>query len=207
MKLKDDWPAFKAYKLSVEPKARSEKNAENAKKKKYNHTMGPGGYAQGKPKWAHLEADYIAKGITPEPYHWESRVRDWFYGHGGTLDSEGNCIYNIRHEENPLPIQAIRDAIKDIEEGRFHPDRENDELTRALGNPEHSGRVRGIEGSKSWSIGFPEARKRYPDKIHKRRIEKEANDARVSQDKFRSIEERFHTIEAQLKHQQQPMLE
>ena len=81
--------------------------------------MGPAGYAQGKHKWAHLEADYIAKGITPEPYHWEARVRDWFYGHGGTLDAEGNCMYNIRHEENPLPIQAIRDAIKDVEEGRF----------------------------------------------------------------------------------------
>ena len=78
MKLKDDWSAFKAYKLPEEVKARSEKITKNAKKKKYNHTMGPGGYAQGKPKWAHLEADYIAKGITPEPYHWESRVRDWY---------------------------------------------------------------------------------------------------------------------------------
>ena len=37
MKLKDDWPAFKAYKLSEEATARSERNAENAKKKKYNH--------------------------------------------------------------------------------------------------------------------------------------------------------------------------
>ena len=35
MKLKEDWPAFKAYKLSEEAKARSAKNAENAKKKKY----------------------------------------------------------------------------------------------------------------------------------------------------------------------------
>ena len=39
MKLKEDWPAFKAYKLSEEAKARSARNAENAKKKKYNHTM------------------------------------------------------------------------------------------------------------------------------------------------------------------------
>ena len=59
--------------------------------------MGPGGYAQGKPKWAHLEADMLAKGITPEPFTWASRIRDWFYGHGGTLDAEGKCIYNIRH--------------------------------------------------------------------------------------------------------------
>ena len=33
MKLKDDWPAFKAYKLLAEAKAKSEKNAENAMKR------------------------------------------------------------------------------------------------------------------------------------------------------------------------------
>ena len=33
MKLKEDWPAFKAYKLSEEANVRSVKNAENAKKK------------------------------------------------------------------------------------------------------------------------------------------------------------------------------
>ena len=113
------------------------------------------------------------------------------------MDSERNCIYNIRHEENPLPIQAIRDAIKDVEEGQFHPDRENDELTRALGNAEYSGRVRATEGSKSWSIGFPEERKRYPDKSHKRRKE-EANDKRIAEDHLRRIEERFRNIEARL---------
>jgi hypothetical protein len=65
----------------------------------------------------------------------ERHVRgDW-----GTLDAEGNCIYNIRHEENPLPIQALRDAIRDAREGRFIPDRENDELTCALGNADQAG--------------------------------------------------------------------
>ena len=101
--------------------------------------MGPGGYRQGIPKWAQLEAEYLARGITPEPYRWESGVRNWFYGHGGQLDSEGNCIYNIRHDENPLPIKSIRDAVRDVEEGWFRLDRENDELTRALGNKEHKG--------------------------------------------------------------------
>ena len=61
MKLKDDWPAFKAYKESEEAKARSAKNAENAKKKKYNHTMGPGGYAEGKRKLTNLEEEYLVR--------------------------------------------------------------------------------------------------------------------------------------------------
>ena len=139
MKLKDDWEAFKAYKLSEEALQKSEKNAANAKKKKFHHTMGPGGYSQGMPKWAQLEADMLAQGITPEPYTWETRVRNWFYGHGGKLDSEGNYIHNIRHKENPLPIKSIRNAVKDVEEGRIIPDREKDELTCALGNKEHKG--------------------------------------------------------------------
>jgi hypothetical protein len=43
--------------------------------------------------------------------------------------------------KNPLPIDALRSASKDVEEGRFHPEREKEELTRALGNDEHPGRT------------------------------------------------------------------
>ena len=41
--------------------------------------------------------------------------------------------------------------------GRFVPDRENDELTLALGNPEHPGQTRGTAGSVAWKVGFPGA--------------------------------------------------
>ena len=105
----------------------------------------------------------------------------------------------------PLPIQTLRDANRDAREGRFIPDRDNDELTRALGNAEHSGRVRATEGSLPWSIGFPEDKKRYPDRSHKRRKEKEASEKRIAEeekriaaDHLRAIEERFRNIEARL---------
>ena len=138
-----------AYKKSEEAQIKSEINKANAAKKMYHHTMGPGGYAFGMPKWDKLEADFLLKGITPEPCTWIERSRNWFYGHGGTLDEEGKCIYNRRHKDNPLlPIEDIRKAVKDVEEGRFRPDRENDELARALGNEEHKGRTRGTPGSK-----------------------------------------------------------
>ena len=39
----------------------------------------------------------------------------------------------------------------------FVPDREKDELTMALGNPEHPGRTRGTPGSIPWKVGFPDA--------------------------------------------------
>ena len=81
------------YKKSEEALAKSEKNKANATKKKYHHNMGPGGYALAMPKWDKLESDMLSKGINPEPYKWVDRARNWFYGHGGTLDSEG-CFFN-----------------------------------------------------------------------------------------------------------------
>jgi hypothetical protein len=40
-----------------------------------------------------MEDDLIAKGIILETLKWNDRSRDWFYGHGGKLDSEGKCVY------------------------------------------------------------------------------------------------------------------
>jgi hypothetical protein len=89
-----------------------------------------------------MEYGLIAKGIISEILKWNDRSRDWFYGHGGKLDSEGKCIYIKKHDEDPLPTDALRSTTKGVEEGRFHPEREKDELTRALGNDEQPGQTR-----------------------------------------------------------------
>src|SRR3954469_18151522 len=147
----------------------------NAAKKIYHHNMGSAGYAGCMPKWEAIEAKYFDAGITLEPTTWNERTRNWFYGHGGTLDKDGKAIYNQSHADDPLlPIEDIRDAVCDIEAGRFIPDRENDELTRALKNKEHAGRARGTPGSKCWKVAFPPESKKYPDKSHQRRKEREA---------------------------------
>ena len=44
-------------------------------------------------------------------------------------------------KEIPIPQKAIVEAIGEVQEGKFIPDRENDELTKALGNPEKGGRA------------------------------------------------------------------
>ena len=44
-------------------------------------------------------------------------------------------------------------AIDGAQQGIFQPQRENDELTRALKNPEHPGRARGI-GVMLWKIAW-----------------------------------------------------
>ena len=99
--IRDYWDKFVVYKKSEVAQIKSGTNKANAAKKKYHHTMRPGGYAFAMPKWEKLEADFLAKGITPEPCTWVERARNWFYGHGGTLDAEGKCIYNRRHKDNP----------------------------------------------------------------------------------------------------------
>jgi hypothetical protein len=45
------WKIFQEYKESKDAKALSEKNKKNANKKKYHHTLGPGGYETAIPKW------------------------------------------------------------------------------------------------------------------------------------------------------------
>src|SRR4051812_31669919 len=91
----------------------------------------------------------------------------------GTLDSEGKCIYNIRHKEDPLPIEKMRKAVK------------------ALGDKEHDGRTRGTIGSKPWSTGFPEERKKYPDRSRQRRKDKAEVEADSQKERMRLIEERL----------------
>jgi hypothetical protein len=173
-KIKDHWDTFVEYKTSEAAKKRSEINKKNAAKKKYHHTMGQGGYKSGKPKWKKMEDGLIAKGIIPKTLKWNDRSRDWFYGHGWKFDSEGKCVYTKKHDEDPLPIDALRSASKDVKEGRFHPEREKDELTRALGNDEHPGQTRTTPGSKPWKLGFPVERKKFPDRSRQRRKEREA---------------------------------
>ena len=56
-----------------------------------------------------------------------------------------------------IPVKKIQQYIDAAQEGTFVPDRENDELTMALGNPEHPGRTRGTPGSVPCKAGFPYA--------------------------------------------------
>jgi hypothetical protein len=43
-----------------------------------------------------------------------------------------------------VPHKDLVEAIREVQEGKFHPDGENDELTKALKNKEHPGRTRGL---------------------------------------------------------------
>ncbi|KAK1602397.1 hypothetical protein QYE76_018960 [Lolium multiflorum] len=189
-KVKTHWEEFVKYTTeSEEFKRRSEINKANAALKLYHQILGPGGYRANRPKWQAAEAELTSKGIRLGTHGWIERCKEWFYGIGGTLDPEtGKCIYKKAHLK--VPIDALEKAHRDVEAGLFQPERENDELTRALGNKEHGGRTRGTEGSVPWKYGFPAERKRFPDKSHERRKARET-------DRLANLEEDFSTIKAQ----------
>ena len=127
-----------ANKTSERSKKMSATNKINATKKEHHHRTGSGGYLKARPLWDKAEQNMIAKGVEPKTLHWPNRCRSCFFGAGGTLDPEtGKCCWT--DEQLATPITKLREAINEVREGKFVPDRENDELTRALGNPEHPG--------------------------------------------------------------------
>ena len=192
-KQRQHWPAFLAYKNSEEGKERSETNKENAKKKTYHHKMGPGGYKVALPKFAKLEEDLRAKGITPATHDFPLRSRNWLLGHGAKYDAKGNLVVDTKIA---APFAALVEVFEKVKEGKFKPDREKDELTEALGNPEHTGWTRGW-GGYPWSTGFTAADSLYPYRSRERaKKRKEAEYA-----------ERFRGFEAILKEQQQQINE
>jgi hypothetical protein len=74
--------------------------------------------------------------------------------------------------------QRLQDAIHAAAQGTFQLDREKDELTYALQNPEHPGRTRG-KGVVSWKFGFKDyinsyrsrKRRNNEEREHLRRLE------------------------------------
>ena len=70
-------------------------------------------------------------------------------------------------------------AIEEARTGVFTPNRENDELTHALGNPEHPGRTRGkgvgpwYEGFSEWNADYRTRARRKMEEEKKRKLEEE----------------------------------
>ena len=67
----------------------------------------------------------------------------------------GKCVWTS--QELRIPVTKLQDYIAAAQEGTFVPNREKDELTMALRNPEHPGRTRGTPGPVRWKAGFPNA--------------------------------------------------
>jgi hypothetical protein len=65
--------------------------------------------------------------------------------------------------------------MEDAQAGLIQVNRENDELTHALGNPEHTGRTRGKGVGIPWKEGFSQHKDLYGYKSRKRKKDREAD--------------------------------
>src|SRR4051812_23294964 len=130
--------------------------------------MGTGGYKSASSKWDAFEKKMLDAGVTPVTIYFPLRCRNWFFGHGGKLDTKTGKV--VIKASLKGADQAILDAIADARNGIFVPERENDELSRALKNPEHPGRMRGV-GVVPWYEGFVEYTDTYKSRARKKKLE------------------------------------
>jgi hypothetical protein len=176
-KARDHWDAFMKFKESELAQERSRQNKINAAKKKWHHTLGPGGYQVALPKWDLAEQKKMDAGVTPVTLDWPPRCRTWFYAHGRKLDPETGLIMeraSLKKAQDDLLV-----AIEEARTGVFTPNRENDELTCALKNPEHPGRTRGkgvvpwFEGFVDWNADYRSRARKKQQEEQKRKLEEE----------------------------------
>ena len=79
------------------------------------------------------------------------------FAHGAGLDADTGLIVPMGEwtEKITRVVKKLINPIDLVRKRKFVPDREDDELTLALGNPEHWGRCRGYGPGTTWKQGFP----------------------------------------------------
>jgi hypothetical protein len=86
-----------------------------------------------------MEEDMVAKGIHPFSLDWPECSKNWFFAHGGSLDSEIGAL--VMGAEIRIATQRLFRIVEAYACGVFRPKREKDELTYALQTPKHPGRT------------------------------------------------------------------
>jgi hypothetical protein len=167
-KIKEHWTSFLEYKKSEDFAKASARGKKSRGKKEHDHHLGRGGYAFAIPKWRKMEEDLLAQGTISMVVDWPERVKNWYYAHGVTINSEyGTLDYPPSLREAALEILKI---IEDGRASRVKVNREIDELSMALRNPEHPGHCRGF-GVVQWKFAFRGDISTY--RSHRRRRERE----------------------------------
>jgi hypothetical protein len=86
------------------------------------------------------EAALREKGIQTEIEQWPKRSRNWTLGHGAVYDERTRKLVQ-KKKQIAEPLKELINTIAKVQEGKFHPDRENNELTKALKIKEHIGQT------------------------------------------------------------------
>jgi hypothetical protein len=112
-----------------------------SKKNIYPHHMGSKGYVDKIPKWNKKIEEAVSAG-NPNPVEdIEERIVNWLLARS-ELTQDGKLVHKKKG------VAAVQEnAVQFIEKkrlGLFNSDRENDILSGALGNAEHTGRIHGV---------------------------------------------------------------
>jgi hypothetical protein len=75
------------------------------------------------------------------------RIKCWIFTR--SVEESGSSL-KFAKPETKEAVSRILKYAEDKEKGTFTPSRERDELSLALGNPEHTGRVRGLGKQTTW---------------------------------------------------------
>jgi hypothetical protein len=145
------WAVFLEQRREPEFVAQSEANTKLAKKNKYHHHLGTGGYQRQVPKWRQEETAKKAAGLPTLSEQLGERTANWIHARKPRETETGVSFDDPMLDEAAKSIFLV--AAKQ-HEGLFKPQRERDILTIGLGNLEHPSRVRGISSKEGWKEGF-----------------------------------------------------
>jgi hypothetical protein len=125
----------------------SDKFAEISKKNIYPHHLGSSGYVCKVGKWKKKLEEIVSADKSNPLEGVEERTQHWLLARSN-LTEDVTLVYK-KKEVVVVQQKALQVAAKqrlDI----FQSDRENDQLKKVLGNPEHIGRICGIGSQMSW---------------------------------------------------------
>jgi hypothetical protein len=145
-----------------------------SKKNIYPHHMGSKRYVAKIPEWKKKIEDI------------EERTVNWLLTRS-ELTQDGKLVHKKKG------VTAVQEKVVQLTKkkrmGLFKSDRENDILSEALGNTEHTRRIRGVASQISWKVGFPNDAWSYKKRDrYKRNLEDkiEENINSMFETKFRS---------------------
>ncbi|XP_078156778.1 uncharacterized protein LOC144552665 [Carex rostrata] len=143
------WEEFVRQKSTPEFEKLSETNRELCKKNDNPHRLGSRGYDVKKRVWK-KKIKEKSEDVTPILDIKDPRCQ--FYVLGRMVKKPNGTL------EAPPKTQALIDTIKDnqqkVDSGEIEASGSSDVLTLSLGNPEHSGRTRGLGAHVTWKQGL-----------------------------------------------------
>ena len=91
------------------------------------------------------------RGIQPVTWDRPDRSKWWLFANGVTLNKSDGSLVVL--EQTQEVARDLVTAVDEAKQGTFQPQKENDELARALKNPEHPGQAHGI-GVVPWKVAW-----------------------------------------------------